>query len=131
MEKIKLGSGKELELVISGVASRNGKVDFSFLLKDYTLPQIEEILSDESETVKMILLSDIGDQIQVFNGYTELNSIALIKNQNVSNDEDDPVADVISVTMARLDNTSRIKTLETRVDDTEAALQELKEMTNS
>lgn len=131
MEKIRLGSGTELELIICGVSSYDKQVSFDFLRNDYTLSDIETLLSNKDETSKIVLLSEAGEELRIFTGYTKLDAVNLKKNHVISTNDDGTTvtADVISVVLIRPDTTeTRIEALESQVTDTQMALCELYEM---
>ena len=130
MEKIKLGSGTELELIVCGIQSYEKKVSFDFLRNEYTLSQVETLLSNTSETSKLILLSEAGEELQIFSGYTQLDGLSLKKDYVISTSEESTItADVISVVLVKPDETiTRIESLESQVTDTQMALCELYEM---
>lgn len=77
MEKIKMGSGKELELIVCGINVTNDKATIKFLPGVDTLDGINTLLSDQTETNKMILLSEVGEELAIYNGYTNLRSISV------------------------------------------------------
>lgn len=75
MEKIKLGSGKELELIVCGIIGDAEKVSLQFLPGEDSLDDFFALLSDTEETGMMKLLSETGEELRIFSGYTVLQSI--------------------------------------------------------
>ncbi len=75
MEKIKLCSGKELNLIVCGIIADQQTVTIKFLPGGDSLDTLNTILMDTDETEKMILLSESGEQLAIYNGYTQLQSI--------------------------------------------------------
>lgn len=75
MEKIKLGSGKELELIVCGIIGDAEKVSMQFLPGEDSLDDLFALLSDTDETGMMKLLSETGEELRIFSGYTVLQSI--------------------------------------------------------
>lgn len=75
MEKIKLGSGKELELIVCGIIGDAEKVSMQFLPEEDSLDDLFSLLSDVEETGMMKLLSETGEELRIFSGYTVLQSI--------------------------------------------------------
>lgn len=77
MEKLKLGSGKELNLIVCGILADSKTVTMKFLPgEEDSLDSLNTVLMDAAETEKMILLSDGGDELSIYNGYTQLQSLS-------------------------------------------------------
>lgn len=75
MEKIKLGSGKELDLIVCGIIADQQTVTIKFLPGEDSLDTLNTILINTDETEKMTLLSTGGEELAIYNGYTQLQSI--------------------------------------------------------
>lgn len=75
MEKIKLGSGKELNLIVCGIIADTQTVTMKFVPGNDSLDTLNSILMDAAKTEKMTLLSESGDELAIYNGYTQLQSI--------------------------------------------------------
>ena len=75
MEKIKLVSGKELDLIVCGIIADAQTVTIKFLPGADNLDALNTLLMDTTETEKMTLLSESGDELAIYNGYTQLQSI--------------------------------------------------------
>lgn len=75
MEKIKLGSGKELNLIVCGIIADTQTVTMKFVPSNDSLDTLNSILMNTAETEKMTLLSESGDELAIYNGYTQLQSI--------------------------------------------------------
>lgn len=75
MEKIKLGSGKELNLIVCGIIADTQTVTMKFVPGNDSLDTLNSILMDTAKTEKMTLLSESGDELAIYNGYTQLHSI--------------------------------------------------------
>ena len=75
MEKIKLGSGKELDLIVCGIIADTQTVTMKFVPGNDSLDTLNSILMNTAEIEKMTLLSESGDELAIYNGYTQLQSI--------------------------------------------------------
>ena len=75
MEKIKLSSGKEYELITCGIVLNNGELTLKLLPGDDSLDTINSLFLSENETSKMTLLSEAGEELAIYNDYTRLQSI--------------------------------------------------------
>ena len=75
MEKIKLGSGKELNLIVCGIMADAQTVTIKFLPGEDSLDALNTLLMDTAQTEKMLLLSESGEQLSIYNGYMQLQSI--------------------------------------------------------
>ena len=71
MEKIKLGSGKELDLIVCGIMADAQTVTIKFLPGEDSLDALNTLLMDTAQTEKMILLSESGEQLSIYNGYMQ------------------------------------------------------------
>ena len=76
MERLKLGSGKELELIVCGILADRETVTIKFLPETDSLDTLNTLMMDTAETEKMILLSEGGDELSIYNGYTQLQSLS-------------------------------------------------------
>lgn len=121
MEKIKMGSGKELELIVCGINVTNDKATIKFLPGVDTLDGINTLLSDQTETNKMILLSEVGEELAIYNGYTNLCSISVETDAVIGYTQDDeqtPITGKLVTAVLRQPNMTeqRLASLEETVD---------------
>lgn len=121
MEKVKLSSGKELSLITCGILSDTKKVTLQFLPGDDSLDILNTLLSDQTVTAKMTLLSDAGDELQIFNGYTKLESISQQMDAVIGytqNEEQDPITGkLVTVVLSKPDATEqRLTSIEETID---------------
>ncbi len=121
MEKIKLGSGKELDLIVCGIIADTQTVTMKFVPGNDSLDTLNSILMDTVETEKMILLSESGEQLAIYNGYTQLQSINQEMNAVIGYDQDDnqtPITGkLVTATLRKPDRTERrLTSLEETVD---------------
>lgn len=121
MEKVKLSSGKELYLITCGILSDTKKVTLQFLPGDDSLDILNTLLSDQTVTAKMTLLSDAGDELQIFNGYTKLESISQQMDAVIGytqNEEQDPITGkLVTVVLSKPDATEqRLTSIEETID---------------
>lgn len=121
MEKVKLSSGKELSLITCGILSDTKKITLQFLPGDDSLDILNTLLSDQTVTAKMTLLSEAGDELQIFNGYTKLESISQQMDAVIGytqNEEQEPITGkLVTVTLCKPDETDqRLTSLEETVD---------------
>lgn len=132
MEKINLGSGKELELIVCGVLATKDTVTIKFLPGEDTLDGLNTLLSNQVETNKMILLSDAGEELAIYNGYTNLDSIGAEMDAVIGYTEDaeqTPITGKLVTAVLRKPDqiTQRVTALEQQVTDTQMALCEIYE----
>lgn len=122
MEKIKLGSGKELHLIVCGILADNEKVTLKFTPDEGdTLDGYNTLLSAASETKKLMLLSESNEQLSIYDGYTELSSIEAKTETVIGYSEDEqhtPITGrVITAVLKKPDKTERrLTALEDTVD---------------
>lgn len=121
MEKIKLGSGKELNLVVCGILAAKDAVTLKFLPGEDSLDDLNTLLMDASETTKMTLLSDGGEALAIYNGYTELQSISQEMEAVIGYTQDEgqtPITGkLVTVVLEKPDQTNqRLTSLEETVD---------------
>lgn len=135
MEKIKFNSDKEFEIVklTSGIISNSKTLTVRLLPAEATLDEINTTVMDTSETEKITLLSESGESLAIYNGYTDLYSIKQELNAVIGYTEDEaqtPIAGkVVTVILSKPDETStRLANLESLVTDTQLALCDVYEM---
>ena len=132
MEKIKLGSGKELELVICGIITDSKKVIIKFLPGEDSLDMLNTLLMSEEETTKMKLLSESGDELAIYNGYTRLESIGQELNAVIRCTQDEiqesTTGKLVTAVLSKQDDTEvRLDAIEAQLTDTQMALCEIYE----
>jgi len=123
MEKIKLGSGKELELVICGIITDSKKVIIKFLPGEDSLDMLNTLLMSEEETTKMKLLSESGDELAIYNGYTRLESIGQELNAVIRCTQDEiqepTTGKLVTAVLSKQDDTEvRLDAIEAQLTDT-------------
>ncbi len=121
MEKIKLGSGKELDLIVCGIMADEQTVTIKFVPGSDSLDTLNSILMDTSETEKMTLLSESGDELAIYNGYTQMQSISQELNAVIGYQQDraqSPIfGKLVTATIRKPNRTeSRLTSLEETVD---------------
>lgn len=121
MEKIKLGSGKELELIVCGILADSEKLTIKFLPGEDSLDTLNTILLDASETSKITLLSESGEALAIYNGYTDLQSISQDFNAIIGYTQDEEQKTIfgklITAILEKPDQTEqRLTSLEETVD---------------
>ncbi|RKJ47425.1 hypothetical protein D7Y05_16765 [bacterium 1XD42-54] len=132
MEKIKLGSGKELELVICGIITDSKKVIIKFLPGEDSLDMLNTLLMSEEETTKMKLLSESGDELAIYNGYTRLESIGQELNAVIrctqAEIQEPTTGKLVTAVLSKQDDTEvRLDAIEAQLTDTQMALCEIYE----
>lgn len=133
MEKIKLVSGKELNLIICGIMADAQTVTIKFLPGADNLDALNTLLMDTTETEKMILLSESGEQLAIYNGYTQLQSITQELDAVIGYTQDEmqtPVTGkLVTATLRKPDRTEqRLESAEAQLTDMQLALCEVYEM---
>lgn len=133
MEKIKLGSGKELELIVCGILAVNNTVTLKFLPGEDSLDELNTLLTDRTETTKMTLISTGGDELAIYNGYTQLQSIGQELDAVIGytqDEEQDPVTGkLVTVVLIKPDDTvQRLELAEAQLTDMQMALCEVYEL---
>lgn len=132
MEKIKLGSGKELELIVCGILATKDTVTIKFLPGADTLDGLNTLLSDRSETEKMVLISEAGEELAIYNGYTNLESISAETDAVIGYaqeaDQTPVTGRLVTVVLRKPDQVEQqIRALEQQITDTQMALCEIYE----
>lgn len=133
MEKIKLNSGKELELIVCGIIADAQTVTIKFLPGADNLDTLNTLLMDTTETDKMILLSEGGEQLAVYNGYTQLQSITQELDAVTGYTQDEEQATItgklVTAVLQKPDRTEqRLESAEAQLTDMQLALCEVYEM---
>lgn len=121
MEKIKLGSGEELDLIVCGIMADAQVVTIKFLPREDSLDNLNTLLMDATETKKMILLSESGEQLAIYNGYTQLQSITQELDAVIGYAQDEMQTQItgklVTVVLRKMDATEkRLMSLEETVD---------------
>lgn len=125
MEKIKFNTGEELSLLIGGVIEGNRDLTLKVCRGENTLSGIETMLS-KATTQKITILSESDEELQIFNGYTELKTIRLDKNVQITEEDEQ---DVIVLVLGKPDeNIMKMEALEAQITDAQLALCELYEL---
>lgn len=131
MEKIKLNSGKLLDLIVNGISSDTKNITIKFLPGDDSLDTLNTLMISKDETKKMMLLSESGDELAVYNGYTELKSIGQEMNAVVgySQENQEPITGkLVTVVLGKPDEiATRMAAVESQLTDTQLALCEIYE----
>lgn len=137
MEKIRLGSGKELEIIVCGIIvcgilAAKDTVTVKFLPGDDTLDGLNALLSDPAETDKITLLSEADEELAIYTGYTDLASISLETDAVISYTQDTeqtPITGKLVTAVLRKPDQmeQQIRALEQQITDTQMALCEIYE----
>lgn len=132
MEKIKLGSGKELELIVCGILADTNTVTIKFLPGDDSLDTLNTLLIDSAETEKMTLLSESGNELAIYNGYTQLQAIGQELNAVIGYTQDDEQTPItgklVTATLCKPNQIeTRLASVEQQMTDTQIALCEIYE----
>lgn len=133
MEKIKLVSGKELDLIVCGIMADAQTATIKFLPGADNLDALNTLLMDTTETEKMILLSESGEQLAIYNGYTQLQSITQELDAVIGYTQDEmqtPVTGkLVTAVLRKPDRTEqRLESAEAQLTDMQLALCEVYEM---
>lgn len=133
MEKIKLGSGKELDLIVCGIMADTQTVTIKFLPGDNSLDALNSILMDASETEKMTLLSTGGEELAIYNGYTQMQSITQELDAVIGYEQNETqipiMGKLVTATLRKPDQTEqRLESAEAQLTDMQLALCEVYEM---
>ncbi|MDO4324062.1 MAG: hypothetical protein Q4C61_16235 [Lachnospiraceae bacterium] len=134
MEKIVLGSGKELEIITCGILADKEKVTIKFLPGEDSLSGLNEIFLSADETKIMTLLSENREPLAVYNGYTGLQSISQEMEAAIGYTHDEGQAQItgklVTVVLCKPDRTERrLASVEDQVTDMQLALCEIYEGT--
>lgn len=121
MEKIKLGSGKELELIVCGITTYENNLTIRFLPGEDSLENLNTLLLDPAETTEMKLLSENGETLEIYTGFTQLESIRLDQNATVGYTQDEIQETIkgklVTAILCKPDRTDqRLTSLEETVD---------------
>lgn len=80
MEKVKLSSGEELNLIVCGILvdEANEKMTLRIVPdEEDTLDDLYTLLADPDKTAEIKLLSESGETLGIYPGYTKLQSITM------------------------------------------------------
>ena len=80
MEKVKLSSGEELNLIVCGILvdEANEKMTLRIVPdEEDTLDDLYTLLADPDKTATIKLLSESGETLGIYPGYTKLQSITM------------------------------------------------------
>ncbi len=121
MEKIKLVSGEEFSLIVCGIMADAQTVTMKFVPGKDSLDTLNSILMDTAETEKMILLSESGEQLAIYNGYTQLQSITQELDAVIGYTQDEEQTPItgklVTAVLRKVDTTEkRLMSLEETVD---------------
>lgn len=133
MEKVKLGSGKELDLIVCGIVADTQTVTMKFVPDSDSLDALNNILMDSAQTEKMILLSETGEQLAIYNGYTQLQSLGQELSAVIGYVQDEtqtPITGKLVTAVLRKPNRTeqRLESAEAQLTDMQLALCEVYEM---
>lgn len=133
MEKIKLSSGKELELIVCGIIADSQTITMKFIPGEDSLDALNTLLMDTTATKKMTLLSTDGEELAIYNGYTQLQTIKQELNAIIGYTQDEEQTPItgklVTATLQKPDRTEmRLEAAETQLTDMQLALCEVYEM---
>lgn len=133
MEKIKLNSGKELELIVCGIIADSQTITMKFVPGEDSLDALNTLLMDPTVTKKMTLLSTDEEELAIYNGYTQLQTIGQELNAIIGYTQDEEQTPItgklVTATLQKPDRTEmRLEAAETQLTDMQLALCEVYEM---
>ena len=133
MEKIKLNSGKELELIVCGIIADSQTITMKFVPGEDSLDALNTLLMDPTVTKKMTLLSTDEEELAIYNGYTQLQTIGQELNAIIGYTQDEEQTPItgklVTATLQKQDRTEiRLEAAETQLTDMQLALCEVYEM---
>lgn len=133
MERIKLGSGKELNLIVCGIMADAQTVTMKFVPGNDSLDTLNTLLMDTAQTEKMTLLSTGSEELAIYNGYTQLQSIGQELDAVISYTQDEmqtPITGkLVTAILRKPDCTEqRLDAAEAQLTDMQLALCEVYEM---
>lgn len=103
MEKIKL-KNNILEIVSNGIYSTDDELTVN-IIPSNTLSEMESVFTKDN-TEKIILLSESGEELKIYNGYTTMKSIMMTKGEQ----------DVVTVVLTKPDIKDIINELSAKLD---------------
>lgn len=119
MEKILLNDNS-FDLKTSGIGLHNDRLSVSLVNVSNTLEEIETIFNESA--TKITLVSEAGETLRIFNGFTKLVEIRKEKDVILSTkiEDDEEIVtrgDVVTVVLDKVSDTeARVSTLEETVD---------------
>ena len=129
MEKVKIGTEK-FELTVNGVDPfTEGTLVLNFILREKTLREIEELLSDPQNTKRIEVMNENEETEQVFIGYEELKVLKITKDQKLEYlSEEGERRDVITVVLREKSLKESVTNLEKGQQTQDGAIAELAEI---
>lgn len=121
MEKIRTGTGKKYELIVCGILADSEKLTLKLLPGEESLDSINAQLLNTDATAKLTLLSDSEEELAIYNGYMNLQSITQEMDAVVGYSQDTEQTPItgklVTVVLHKPDQTEqRIASLEETVD---------------
>ena len=121
MEKI-LFNSNSFDVRNSGIKSYNDRLSVNLVNVSNTLDEVETMLLDPANTNKISLVSESGETLRIFNGFTKLVEVskekdAIISSEIVDDEEIITRGDVITIVLDKESDTeARLSALEETVD---------------
>ena len=119
MEKLKLKTGKLYDIVTNGIMVDDSRLAATISPgQEDSLSAIFAVMSDPKATAVMTLLSEAGEELAVYSGYTDLSTISY-----------DTEEEVVHVTMKKPDEIAlRLAAIEEQMTDAQMALCDIYEL---
>lgn len=122
MENVKFLNGESFDITVNGVKSTNESLKIAIVAPEMDLVAVEEMVSNADNTGRIDLLSESGEVLKIYSGYTVLTSIEKKKDvviaTTIEGDEEVVTkSDVIYITLHKVSDTeTRLSSLEETVD---------------
>lgn len=131
MEKLRLADGTELNLITNGIRKADKQIEAKILPEGKTLSEVNDLVSDEEKTQEIKLISEDGEELAIYTGYTELTSISQELKADIGTDDDGNIIQgkLVTLRMEKPDEvTKRISAVESQMTDMQLALCEVYEL---
>lgn len=121
MEKIRFESGKEYNLITCGLTADEGKMNIKLIPGEDTLDTINLLVSNAEATGEIKLISEAGETLGIYSGYTSLQSLLLTVDAIIGYSQDEEqepiIGKLVTVVLMKPDTTEqRLSALEDTVD---------------
>ena len=122
MENIKFLNGESFDITVNGVKSTDENLKIAIVAPEKDLVAVEEMVSNADNTARIELLSENGEVLRIYSGYTVLTSIEKKKDVVIATTIEDgnevtTKSDVIYITLRKVSDTeARLTSLEETVD---------------
>lgn len=137
MEQIQLNNGTTFKLLDCGIQSTKESLVLQFLAEGKGLNELEQLFQNEQNVKVITLLSEEGEVLKRYQGYTCLTAIEkkkqvivgheTIVTEDNKEEQKEQKADVIVVTLIKESIEQRISKIETTLLDTQLGIAEVYE----